>query len=194
MMATGKAGTCTIVNTADSTAAPQEITVKGKKFLMKGSDFGNVSQPETQTVTPTVKKMGYMLNDGEYIYFWQDQATSGMKMKVVPSVTPVQTTGQPDQPDQDKTGTGDDRQNPVAQLESDAKYRIDCNLGNVNDEVLVPPAQIKFVDLNQAMTFPGADKVPAISLPAGKIPANAKMPKIPDVPTDQPADLNDSGQ
>jgi hypothetical protein len=174
MMATGKAGTCTITNTVETTATATEISVKGKKFRMKGSDFGGVDQPTAET-TPAVAKMGYMLNDGEYLYFLQDQATTGMKMKVEPSVTPAKTG------DDANTMYTEDSQNPADQFEADAKYRIDCKLGNVSDDLLTPPTEVKFLDLSQALTFPGADKVPA-------------YPSMPDLPTDLPTDLNDSGE
>lgn len=201
MMATGQAGTCTITNTADSAVGTSEISVKGKKFLMKGSDFGGIGQADQSApeVSPAVKKVGYMLNDGEYIYFWQDSATTGMKMKIQPTPTPDKNAPTDKTATNTQTSPTADSQNPANEFETDPKYRIDCKLGGVTDAIFVPPTQVKFMDFGQALSFPGADKLPTVSLPAGKKPA--LVPQLPDgvtlpeLPADLPTDLtNDSSQ
>jgi|GEM_PF-1223379 len=201
MMATGQAGTCTITNTADSAAGTSEVSVKGKKMLMKGSDFGDFDQTVQQgkPVPSEAKKVGYVLNDGEYMYIWQEAATTGIKMKIQPTPTPDKTAPAEKNDLAEQDSQVPNAQNPADEFEADPKYRIDCKLGNVTDEIFIPPAQVKFMDFGQALSFPGADKLPTVSAPAGKKPAN--MPDLPEgydfpeLPADQTMDFgDDSGQ
>jgi hypothetical protein len=201
MLATGQTGTCTITNTADSTTGNSEISIKGKKMLMKGSDFGSFDQTVEQgkPVPSGAKKVGYVLNDGEYMYIWQESATTGMKMKIQPTPTPDKNAPAEKNDLAAQDSLAPNSQNPAGEFESDPKYRIDCKLGNVTDEMFTPPAQVKFMDFGQALSFPGADQQPTVSLPAGKKPANKlDLPEgvtIPELPADLPTDFSDdSGQ
>lgn len=91
---------------------------------------------------------GYMINDGVFIYVWEEGKAEGVKMPV-PSeedIAKAQETAEqytrniPDFYDEDS----------VAEYE-DQGYVIDCQPRDVSDEVFVPPMGVNFVDTGAMM-------------------------------------------
>ncbi len=150
MMSTGQAGTCVITNTEDQTQDSMQLAIKGKKFLMKGTNFSvSAKQPDQKT-----QKIGYMLNDSEYTYIWEDQATTGMKMKEIEPASQQSPETQAETQDLGPAPRTADT-NPLNTFEANPKYRIECQIGDVPDEAFMPPATVNFMDLSQGRTNPG---------------------------------------
>ncbi len=150
MMSTGQAGSCIITDTTNPEQGRMEVAVKGKKFVMKGSNFSVDAQDPTQKSNP---KIGYMLNDTEYTYVWEDQATTGMKMKAAEPAS--------EQTPELQAATADlgpapatKNQNPLDGLKADPRYNITCQLTDVPDEMFMPPSTVNFMDLSQGIANP----------------------------------------
>lgn len=150
MMSTGQSGTCFITDTSSEAQDAMEISIKGKKFLIKGTNFSVDSSDPTQQKT---KGIGYMLNDTEYTYIWEEAATTGMKIKAAePASTESPEVAAANQDLGPAPRTSD--QDPLSKFEADPKYRIDCQLANIADETLMPPTSVQFMDLSQGTMNP----------------------------------------
>jgi len=151
IVASGKSGECTIVDTSIADASPIEIQVKGKNFLMKGKDFSSSrAQPvETDATAPATvtKKIGFLLTNLDYTYIWEEGATTGIKFKnAIPTGTsPTETS--------ETSPTQVDDINPLSKFETDGNYRIDCQMKDIPDANFVAPATVNFMDLNQNLNF-----------------------------------------
>lgn len=151
MMSTGQAGTCRITDTSSPEQNTINIAVKGKKFLMQGTNFAINPQDPSQQKTDA--KIGYMLNDTEYVYIWEDQATTGMKMKS-PEPASAETPEMQEATKDLGPAPMTQDQSPLDTFQADPKFSIECQLTDVPDTALMPPASVTFMDLSQGMVNP----------------------------------------
>lgn len=126
--------------------------IKGKKVRVEGAMFGSQNNGN-----------GGMINDGENIYIWNNQDKQGTKYKL--SALPSPT----DNPQNQGVNQMKDAEKWAAEVQS--KYKVDCQPGSINDNQFVPPSDISFQDMTQAL-----DKMKELqkSLPSfnpGQIPS-----------------------
>lgn len=113
----------------DAEGVRVEYDVMGEKMRMAGIQMG--------------EKTGYMINDGEYVYTWEEGGTEGMKIRI-PTEEEIQETAEAaeeyaqDIPDFYSEGE-------MAEYE-DMGYSIECNPTELNDDSFVPPAEVNFTD------------------------------------------------
>ena len=151
MMSTGQAGTCRITDTSNPEPSTINIAVKGKKFLMQGTNFS--VNPQDQSQQKSNPKVGFMLNDSEYIYIWEDLATTGMKMKAPEPASKETPETQEATKDLGPAPMTKDL-SPIDTFQADPKFSIECELADVPDSALMPPASVNFMDLSQGMVNP----------------------------------------
>jgi hypothetical protein len=83
---------------------------------------------------------GGMINDGEWIYIWNDADKSGMKYKLAALVT-----------DEQKNESVDEWKNPEKWANDvEGKYKTTCGPEVLSDNAFVPPSDITFKDLTES--------------------------------------------
>jgi hypothetical protein len=128
-----------------------EVTIwaKAGKVRSEGSNYG-VSGDQK----------GGMINDGEYLYIWQDSDKTGLKYKL--SVFENEAS---------QDGTMPSGVDPEAWAEMvQAQYQYSCSATNETDNIFTPPADIVFDDMTQLLekaeefsqTFSASDSQEAI--------------------------------
>jgi hypothetical protein len=118
-----------------------------------------------------------MLNDGEFMYIWEDQAKTGFKTKLTPAMTPPAEASKPagSAPGSSDQQPGNNSTDPLNKFETDKNYRIDCKLSSVDDQTFVPPAEVKFMSFDTS------------SMPKDKVDSGSVMksgtgkPAMPDI-------------
>ena len=139
-----------------------EYQVKGEKMKMAG--MGVVEQ----------EKNGYLIKDGEYLYFWQEGATQGMKNKL-PSQEEIEETSKKmenfsyDTPDFSS-------EESIRSYEEGTGTTVHCNPQSIDDNEFVPPSDIEFIDLSAQMqeTFSKMDE----QMKMIKLPDGAEFPPV----------------
>lgn len=130
----GAALKCTFTDAKNTQSTNYEV--KGKKMHMV-----SVSTGEKKTSTE-------MVNDGEYMYTWEQGKDQGMKIKV-PTEAELQEM-------KEKSGgalknTPDfTKQEDIEKLQNDGS-KIDCTPGVVSDSTFVPPTNVTFQDFSAVM-------------------------------------------
>ncbi len=123
-----------------------EITswIKGKKIRAEGDVFADSKENQGN---------GGMINDGEWLYLWNNQTQEGMKYKLTalnkqpgPSVTP-----------------GEKWQDPqVWADEIEQKYQVKCEETIIDDEQFKPPSEVNFQDLTSVFeNLPSVPNLPS---------------------------------
>jgi hypothetical protein len=108
-----------------------EVTVwaKAGKVRSEGFNYG-----------ASGNEKGGMINDGEYLYIWQESDKTGLKYKL--SVFE----------NEDSQGTMPSGVDPEAWAEAaQAQYQYSCKATNENDDIFTPPADINFDDMTQLL-------------------------------------------
>ena len=109
-----------------------EVTfwAKSGKMRAQGASFGLQGDQK-----------GGMINDGEYLYIWQDSDKSGIKYKLsVFESADSQDTSQPSQVD------------PEAWAQTiQGRYKYSCNAVNESDSMFTPPSDIEFKDMTDLL-------------------------------------------
>lgn len=129
----GKPMLCTMTDSDNNVA---EYAIKGQKMKMSGN---NIAQNG---------KTSNMINDGEWIYIWEEGATEGIKTKMMTEEEEQATKAQVE----DIKKEIPDFENPESVQEyKDKGYTINCNPENLNDSVFIPPSNVNFVDFATQM-------------------------------------------
>lgn len=115
----------------DKDGAIVEYYVKDNKTKVSGQ---NISANKT---------MGYMINNGEWVYIWEEGATEGMKNKVPTQEEMEQATQNLEKISYDVPDFED--QESINAYEDDG-YTVNCEAANLSDADFTPPADINFVD------------------------------------------------
>lgn len=122
----GGSAVCTITNLSDNSTL--QMTLSGKMIKVVG--------------TTTGQSKGSMINDGNYVYTWQEGQATGYKTKV-PSDSEMKETA-------DKTQEPTEEQNsPESEAsiyDDTTKYKTDCQEKKVSASEFVPPSDVKFTD------------------------------------------------
>lgn len=142
IMSRGGQADCKVTNLADNTT--QQMTISGKKMKITGANFGD-------------GKMGTLINDTEYSYMWDDASKTGIKTRLaVETPTPSVTGTRPEVTPTSQT----------TEYEDETKYNVDCSTRVIQDSEFIPPADVKFTDLEQMMkAIPSMPPIP--SMPEG---------------------------
>lgn len=112
----------------------QCVMTKGEdkmEFKIKGK--------QTKISTPT----GHMINDGTYLYTWDDKTQQGAKILIPQEEIVASNTPSPSSP---TLASADDYA-----LYQNQGYTINCSAQNFDDSVFLPPANIEFIDPTELM-------------------------------------------
>lgn len=132
MRAMDKGGSITCVIAKTDGTDTITFKVKGKKTKAMGESFADG------------KGMGYMINDTENMYIWNDKDKEGIKLSLkaaVPSGSPVATNNQYE----------DFTKDDVEKEYEEKGYRYDCTEGAIADSEFVPPKTVIFTDTSKMM-------------------------------------------
>lgn len=153
----GESVVCTMTDTEGNVA---EYYVKGEKMKMMGQ---NISDGE---------KSGHMINDGEWMYIWEEGKTEGVKNKI-PSKEEMEKV-QKDSEEYLKNIPDFSDDESVQEYE-DKGYTVKCNTQDISDGEFVPPTDVNFVDLEAQMqeAFSGMEK----DMGDFKIPEGMNLPE-----------------
>jgi len=127
---TDKSTYCVMSTTEGGT---MEIWTKGDKTKVYGTNMGGGVG------------MGYMINDGEWIYMWVEGKTTGSKYAVVD-----EETSKPDEKDF-KGGMPDIEMQQELAKHQVADFKQDCTDKFIPDSTFVPPSDVEFVDVMESM-------------------------------------------
>lgn len=123
----GKPMLCTMTDKENNVA---QYAIKGKKMKMSGKDMSENG------------KIGNMINDGEWIYIWEEGATEGIKTKMM---TEEEGEKLKNKMEEMKTEVPDFENPESVQEYEDQGYTINCNPENLDDSTFIPPANVNFV-------------------------------------------------
>jgi hypothetical protein len=128
--------------------------IKGKKSKVSGSSLSGG------------KGMGYMINDSENVYIWNDADKKGIKMnlKSLESTASAQSQQYSDFTKED-----------VQKQYEDLGYSYDCRDKDVSDSVFVAPSDVVFSDMSEMMN---SVKEMQKNSQAGKTPSPAEINKM----------------
>lgn len=117
------------------TSQSGEVTVlaKGGKIKVDGFSYATPEGQETR---------GFMINDGETIYFWSEGEGKGTKYSLSAMADQAQ--------DQTADQTAEKYQDPQEwAAETEEKYQVDCQKTSVSNSEFIPPQNIEFQDISQ---------------------------------------------
>jgi hypothetical protein len=118
----------------DAEGSRMEYEMKGGKMRVAGMAVG--------------ESTGYMINDGMFIYIWEEGSAEGVKMPVPSEEDVAEAQDAAEEYTRDVPDFYNE--DSVAEYE-DQGYVIDCQPRNVADEVFVPPMGVNFVDTGAMM-------------------------------------------
>lgn len=147
ILAKGGSASCQITSVEDKLS--YNLAISGKKMRMTGMKVME-------------GKSGSMINDGEYIYIWEDGKTTGVKMKL-----PSEAEAQKAKEEASKL-SGDYEAAKIAnQYDDSSKFSLDCKEGKIEDSQFVAPSAIKFLDTSAMMpkVIPSVPK--GVDIPGG---------------------------
>lgn len=130
---TGGSIRCTMTKSSDQTV--MNYAMKGKKIHVSGMKY------EGKDVQSS------MISDGEYMYIWQDDQTTGIKTKVPNEQETQELAKNMKKPDSvpDLSDINGRRQF------EEQGYSINCNETSISDSEFVPPTTITFTDTSTLM-------------------------------------------
>lgn len=137
MMAAFQAGTsmrCTMTNTKEGGT----ITFLAKDKKSK-STITNPTAPE---------KLSYMINDGQFVYIWTSDETTGFKTTLP---TEAEMAANKEKLENLESQMPDFSKPEVQKEYSDQGFAIDCQPGTVAESEFTPPTTIQFQDLSTMM-------------------------------------------
>lgn len=108
-----------------------EFKVKGKLISLT-----------TTTLVNGAKTVGHMINDGTYLYTWDDKTSQGSKIAI-----PKDEVA-PSAPVESPTSFSDSKDYEMYQNQG---YTINCSAQSFDDTIFAPPANIKFIDPSAMM-------------------------------------------
>lgn len=122
-----------VICTYEMNGTEIETLVKGEKTRVNGVGYGQGN--------------GGMINDGEWVYIWSDDDKTGTKYKIMEmeEVNDENETEDQGQMPQDI----DDIEEWAAEIEN--QYEVVCKEAKVDDSEFVPPTDVEFKDMNEAM-------------------------------------------
>ncbi len=147
LLGMGKSLNCTyeFTDTENKLSTKGTTYISGKKFA---TDIEMTSPADTKKTL-----INHMISDGEYIYTWEDQKNTGMKIKLeTPSESEAKTV---------KTDVAG------AKEDMEKEYDMKCSPWGVDQSKFTLPTNIKFTDLSEMMK---------------NIPSIPVMPNIPNMP------------
>jgi hypothetical protein len=114
-----------------------EVTawVKGDKVKVEGIAFGAEEEDR-----------GAMINDGQWVYIWNEGTMEGMKY----DLAVMQQMGEAEIEEGEETADGSEYQDPqewAAEVEQD--YEVDCQATVISDSEFQAPENVEFKDLTQ---------------------------------------------
>lgn len=133
-MQQGKPLACVITNTEDQSA--MAYAIEGQKMKVTGM------RAEGQT------QAGSMLNDGEFLYVWDEATLQGTKM-MMPD--PAEVAKSQEQAEQYLQELPDFSDTTVQESYEEQGYTIECQPGNFPADFFTPPSNVTFQDLSQLM-------------------------------------------
>ena len=107
-----------------TTNLTSEYYVSGKKMKIISSDTGP-GQP------------GIVINDGQYVYAWQEGQTTGFKNKI-PTEEEIDSL----QSDYGEYQSPSD----IEKLETESNFQVNCQKANFTDSDFTPPSDVNFID------------------------------------------------
>jgi len=137
MMAAFEAGAsmrCTMTNTKEGGTIA---------FLTKDK-----KSKSTITNPTTPEKLSYMINDGQYVYIWTSDETTGFKTTLP---TEAEIAANKEKIEDLKSQMPDFSKPEVQKEYSDQGFTIDCQPGAVAESEFTPPTTIQFQDLSVMM-------------------------------------------
>lgn len=128
LFASGASAKCQITDTTNPDFV-SEIIFSGQKMKMTGTQVAQGGA-------------GSFINDGQYIYVWQEGQSTGFKSKnIEPEDVEQMKENLPDYESGDVQEAPDFRQ-----YENNPTYKINCQQINISDDEFVPPSNIQFID------------------------------------------------
>ena len=156
----GKSTLKTLLGMGKSLNCTYEFNDSENKLQTKGTTYisGKKFATDIEMTNPADAKKtlkNHMISDGEYIYTWEDQKNTGMKIKIEAPESEAKTV---------KTDVAG------AKEDMEKEYDMKCSPWGVDQNKFNLPTNIKFTDLSEMMK----------SLPS--IPDMPKIPNLPNMP------------
>jgi len=128
LIASGASAKCQItdINNPDIVT---EIIFSGQKMKMTGSEIAQGGP-------------GSFINDGEYVYVWQEGQTTGYKTK---NMEPEEVAEMEEEMSDYESGDVDQAPD-FSQYENNPTYKIDCQEINISTDEFTPPSNVQFID------------------------------------------------
>lgn len=148
MMAAFKTGAS--LNCTVSGPTGDKVTFLTKDKKMKSS----ATNPEKPA------SISYMINDGQYMYIWTSDETTGFKT-AIPTEAEIAATKEKVNALQNQMPDFSDE--TVQKEYVDKGYAMNCSPGAVSDSEFVPPTTVQFQDMSAMMqkAMEGVPKMPA---------------------------------
>jgi len=143
----GNPSKCTMAKGDDN----MEYTIKGKLMLMKANTTVKDDAGKSTTM------LSNMINDGQYLYMWQDGQKQGTKMTIPTEEEAKEMSDKAKQYQQSSPKFEDEAD---YQGYKDQGYTINCVAGIVEDSAFLPPKDVNFIDptaMMKEITTPGGN-------------------------------------
>jgi len=125
------------------------VYIKGKKQRVEGVGYEGDEQ-------------GVMINDGQYVYIWNEDKKEGVKYSLAAVEIEAEKT------------LSEEQKSPEEWIKEYEEYKPDCKATLVSDEIFVPPSDVVFQDLDEL--FKSLEKIEEDLPTSGMAPEEAEMP------------------
>ncbi|MGI5827870.1 MAG: hypothetical protein ACOX6V_02490 [Patescibacteria group bacterium] len=112
------------------------VAIKGNKTRVYGIDYN----PETEAI-----EEGGVINDGEWVYFWDGSTKAGIKYKI----SALEGLANEDTGTNEQAESWGDMEKWADEIEDD--YEVNCTPQTISDSEFTPPSDIQFQDMAQLM-------------------------------------------
>lgn len=144
---------------------PMHCTMSGPDGSMETWVSGEKSKVYGTNVAMGSAGTGYMINDGEWVYMWQEGATEGTKIEVVDDEEEVVEEEEVEEMPEAEVQDFD-----VQEMMDEFKnYEYECKEERIPDSTFVPPSDVTFTDMMEQMEqmMQGFEMPEGMELPEG---------------------------